>query len=191
MTDIPALQGLETRVREQLERLAELNRRLGRELSPRMRKFADLTMHGLEVVEGLLFYLELEMRTAVAENDALERALCESLGEDPSGILATIRRECERLGVPSIDLGAVELDHEVVIIIPRELAIKHQLIAFGWLDEGGKSHLQVAMVDPTNTFAFNDVRFAIGHEIKVYLASEDAIARAIEKYYPRPDPERA
>lgn len=191
MTDIPALQEQERLIRSRLEELADLNRRLEGESSPRLRKLVELSTHSLHVVEGILFYLALEMRMAVAQDGAIEQALQESLGEDPLDIADIIARESRQLVVPSIDLDAVDLDREVVVIVPREVAVTHQLIAFGWMSQAGKTYLMVAMADPTNIFAREDVRFLIGHHLKIYVASEEQIERAIAKYYPRPDPERA
>lgn len=195
MTDIPALQERVRRIHALLEELEELDRRLGVSVPSRASKYVDLIGHGLEVIEGLLFYLSLDMRMAKAQYEALERLFEEEPGDASSMDLRarplTDAEVRDQFGVPSIDLDAVELDREVVTIIPRKVAIRHRLIAFGWLDQEGKTCLQVAMADPTNIFAFDNVRFAIGREIKTYVANKDAIERAIKKYYPRPDPERA
>lgn len=195
MADIPTLLERVRRIHALLEELEELDRRLGVSLPSRANKYVDLIGHGLEVVEGLLFYLSLDMRMAKAQYEALERLFEEKPGDassmDLRARLLTDAEARDQLGIPSIDLDACEITREVVIRIPREIAVKHQLVAFGWIDQDGRTYLQVAMVDPTHIFAKDDVEFAIGHEIKIYVASEEQIARAITKYYPRPDPERA
>jgi type IV pilus assembly protein PilB len=82
-------------------------------------------------------------------------------------------------GVPSINLAYFEVDPNVIKLIPMETAMKYQILP---LSRVGSS-LTVAMVDPTNVFAMDDIKFMTGFNIEPVVASESAIAEAIKKHY--------
>jgi type IV pilus assembly protein PilB len=81
--------------------------------------------------------------------------------------------------VPAINLDEFEISPEVLKLITRESAVKHGLVP---INRSG-SNLIVAMSDPSNIFAVDDLKFATGHNIEVVVASERAIRNAIDKYY--------
>ena len=85
----------------------------------------------------------------------------------------------KQYGVPAISLGEFEIESSVIELVPREVAQKHQLIP---VNRAGAS-LIVAMGDPSNIFAIDDVKFLTGYNIEVVVAAEAAILSAIEKYY--------
>jgi len=82
-------------------------------------------------------------------------------------------------GVPSINLAYFEVDSSVIKLIPMETALKYQILP---LSRVGSS-LTVAMVDPTNVFAMDDIKFMTGFNIEPVVASETAIMDAIKKHY--------
>jgi type IV pilus assembly protein PilB len=82
-------------------------------------------------------------------------------------------------GVPSINLAYFEVDPNVIKLIPMETALKYQILP---LSRVGSS-LTVAMVDPTNVFAMDDIKFMTGFNIEPVVASETAIMEAIKKHY--------
>jgi len=82
-------------------------------------------------------------------------------------------------GVPSINLAYFEVDSNVIKLIPMETASKYQILP---LSRVGSS-LTVAMVDPTNVFAMDDIKFMTGFNIEPVVASETAITEAIKKHY--------
>jgi len=82
-------------------------------------------------------------------------------------------------GVPSINLAYFEVDPNVIKLIPMETATKYQILP---LSRVGSS-LTVAMVDPTNVFAMDDIKFMTGFNIEPVVASETAIMDAIKKHY--------
>ncbi|PYV18546.1 MAG: type IV-A pilus assembly ATPase PilB [Acidobacteria bacterium] len=82
-------------------------------------------------------------------------------------------------GVPSINLSYFEVDSTVTKLIPMETASKYQILP---LSRVGSS-LTVAMVDPTNVFAMDDIKFMTGFNIEPVVASETAIMEAIKKHY--------
>jgi type IV pilus assembly protein PilB len=82
-------------------------------------------------------------------------------------------------GVPAINLQYFEIDAAVVKLIPEETAKRYQILP---LSRVGAS-LTIAMVDPTNVFAMDDIKFMTGFNIEPVVASEPAIAEAIGKAY--------
>src|SRR3954468_7474043 len=82
-------------------------------------------------------------------------------------------------GVPAINLAEFELEPEVVALIPKDVATKHRVVP---VNRAGPS-LIVAMADPSNILAIDDLKFVTGYNIEVVVASEMAIATALEKYY--------
>ena len=85
----------------------------------------------------------------------------------------------KQYGVPSINLSDFEIDPEVLKLIPKEVVIRHQIIP---VNRAGNT-LIVAMADPSNIYAIDDIKFVTNLQIEVVVASEQAIAEAIEKYY--------
>jgi type IV pilus assembly protein PilB len=81
--------------------------------------------------------------------------------------------------VPSINLDDFEIEAEIVSLLNDEVVNKHQVIP---VHRAGSS-LVVAMADPSNIFAIDDIKFLTGYNVEVVVASESQIARAIEKYY--------
>jgi type IV pilus assembly protein PilB len=82
-------------------------------------------------------------------------------------------------GVPSINLNFFEVDPGVTKLIPMETALKFQVLP---LSRVGSS-LTLAMADPTNVFAMDDIKFMTGFNIEPVVASETAITEAIRKNY--------
>src|SRR5580700_4519228 len=86
----------------------------------------------------------------------------------------------KQYGVPSINLAQFKIDLTIVKLVPTETARKYQIIP---LSRSG-STLTIAMTDPTNVFAMDDIKFMTGYTVEPVVASEVAITDAIEKYYP-------
>jgi type IV pilus assembly protein PilB len=85
----------------------------------------------------------------------------------------------QQYGVPSINLSDFDIDPEVLKLVPKEVVVRHQLIP---VNRAGQN-LIIAMADPSNIYAIDDVKFVTNLNIDVVVASEPAIAEAIEKYY--------
>jgi type IV pilus assembly protein PilB len=85
-------------------------------------------------------------------------------------------------GVPAINLQYFEIDSSVVKLVPEDTAKRYQILP---LSRVGAS-LTIAMVDPTNVFAMDDIKFMTGFNIEPVVASESAIIDAIEKAYSQP-----
>ena len=82
-------------------------------------------------------------------------------------------------GVPSINLNEFEIDDAVIKLVPNEVAQKYQLVP---VNRAG-STLIVAMADPSNIFAIDDIKFMTGYNVEVVVAAEASIRQAIDKYY--------
>jgi type IV pilus assembly protein PilB len=81
--------------------------------------------------------------------------------------------------VPAINLSYFEIDPAVVKLIPYETAKRYQILP---LSRVGAS-LTIAMVDPTNVFAMDDIKFMTGFNIEPVVASESSILEGIDKAY--------
>src|SRR5262245_10238663 len=86
----------------------------------------------------------------------------------------------KQYGVPSINLSQFEIDPAVIKLIPADTAHKYQIIP---LSRAGAT-LTIAMTDPTNVFAMDDIKFMTGYNVEPVVASETAVADAVTKYYP-------
>ena len=86
----------------------------------------------------------------------------------------------KQYGVPSINLAQFEIDPGVIKLIPSETAHKYQIIP---LSRAGAT-LTIAMTDPTNVFAMDDIKFMTGYNVEPVVASETAVLEAIQRYYP-------
>ncbi len=82
-------------------------------------------------------------------------------------------------GVPSINLSEFDVDPAVIALIPADVAQKYQLVP---INRAGAT-LIVAMSDPSNIFAIDDIKFMTGFNVEVVVASEAAIKEAIDNYY--------
>ena len=82
-------------------------------------------------------------------------------------------------GVPSINLSHFEIDGTVIKLIPSEIAQKHQVIP---INRTGNV-LTVAMADPSNIFAIDDIKFMTGFKVEPVVAAETSIRNSINKYY--------
>ncbi|MDO8794157.1 MAG: type IV-A pilus assembly ATPase PilB [Vicinamibacterales bacterium] len=85
----------------------------------------------------------------------------------------------KQYGVPSIALGQFEIDPGVIKLVPAETALKYQIIP---LSRAGAT-LTIAMTDPTNVFAMDDIKFMTGYNVEPVVASETAVIEAIQTYY--------
>ena len=82
-------------------------------------------------------------------------------------------------GVPSINLKYYEVDASVIKLIPQDTAVRYQIVPLSRVG----STLTIAMTDPTNVFAMDDIKFMTGFNVEPVVASETAIAEAITKFY--------
>jgi type IV pilus assembly protein PilB len=82
-------------------------------------------------------------------------------------------------GIPSVNLELFQIDEQVLHLIPQEVAQKYSVLP---LSRVGAS-LTLAMVDPTNVFAMDDIKFMTGLNVEPVVVAEASIQQAISKYY--------
>lgn len=85
----------------------------------------------------------------------------------------------KQLGVPSINLSEYKIDPSVVSLIPLEMAKKYSIMPLARVG----ATLTIAMSDPSNIFATDDVKFMTGYNVEVAIAAESSIMNAISTYY--------
>lgn len=84
-----------------------------------------------------------------------------------------------QLGIPHVDLDKYEIKEEIATLLPENIARKYELIPIEKRDE----FVTVAMVDPLNIFALDDVRLYLKSEIQPAISTKAQIYRAIDKFY--------
>ncbi|CUP83063.1 GspE/PulE family protein [Clostridium baratii] len=92
-----------------------------------------------------------------------------------------------QLGIPRIDLESIDVDMTAVTTISEGLAKKYNLIPVKF----NNGNLVIAMSDPLNVFAEEDVALSSGYKVEIGIASEEEIRNAIAKYYSRDFMEKA
>ncbi len=85
----------------------------------------------------------------------------------------------KQYGVPSIDFSTVEIDETVTRLVPREVAQKYCVVP---VSRRGAT-LTLAMADPANVYAMDDIKFVTGFTIEPVVASEVSVRQAIERGY--------
>jgi type IV pilus assembly protein PilB len=85
----------------------------------------------------------------------------------------------KQYGVPAINLKDFDIDPDIIKLVPKEVCEKHLIIP---VNRAGAS-LIIAMSDPSNIFAMDDIKFLTGYNIETVVASEMAIREAVERYY--------
>ena len=85
----------------------------------------------------------------------------------------------KQFGVPSIAIGQFQIDPTVIKLVPAETAQKYQIIP---LSRSGAT-LTIAMTDPTNVFAMDDIKFMTGYNVEPVVASETEVDEALQRYY--------
>jgi type IV pilus assembly protein PilB len=133
---------------------------------------------------------ELLVRTGKIDQTQLNEAL--TLQKDQGGRVGTnlvklgyltekqlVESLSQHFKVPSVDLNGMEIDESVIKIIPADIARKYTILP---VTKSGAT-ITVAMIDPTNVFAMDDVKFMTGYRVEPVVASETAIRVSIDRYY--------
>jgi len=85
----------------------------------------------------------------------------------------------KQYSLPSINLGEIEIDVAVLKLVPREICEKHQVIP---VRRNGPT-LIVAMADPSNIYAIDELKFLTQYNIDPVVASEASVQAALSRYY--------
>jgi len=99
--------------------------------------------------------------------------LCMLSDEEVTAVLS------RQYGVPSVNLELFEVDPAAVALVPQETAERYSVLP---LSRVGAT-LTLAMVDPTNVFAVDDIKFMTGLSVEPVVVSETALNSAVRKYY--------
>lgn len=122
----------------------------------------------------------LQLKEALKAQKILGKKLGEILIDD--GIVSEediIEAITKQTGIERIDLNNVKFEKKVIKILPRNLCDKYNLIAFGL--EGEK--IQIALSDPLNIFAIDDVSISTGLDVKSYISNKKEIQKFIDINY--------
>ncbi|HSR11861.1 MAG TPA: ATPase, T2SS/T4P/T4SS family, partial [Thermodesulfobacteriota bacterium] len=82
-------------------------------------------------------------------------------------------------GVPAIDLNEIQIDADAIKMISPDVTFKYQAIPIKRIG----STLRVAMSDPSNILAIDDIKFLAGCHVEVFVSTESAIRAAIDRFY--------
>ncbi len=133
---------------------------------------------------------ELLLREKIITQDQLKKAIDEQkrnggrLGYNLAKLGYILEKDLteflsRQYGIPTIELSTQEIEPEIVRLIPEDVAQKYQIIP---VSRTG-STLVLAMADPSNIFAIEDIKFLTGYNVEPLIASDAAIKTAIEKHY--------
>ncbi|PYO01033.1 MAG: type IV-A pilus assembly ATPase PilB [Candidatus Rokuibacteriota bacterium] len=133
---------------------------------------------------------DLLVADGLVKQEELQRALAEQKGttEKLGSVLVRLNLVNEekligflsrQYGVPSITLSNLEVDASVLRLVPPQIAKKYEVLPVKRV----ANTLTLAMADPTNVFALDDVSFMTNLQVLPVVASQAAIRRAIERSY--------
>ncbi len=139
---------------------------------------AGLRLGQLLVKAGIVG--EKQLADAVEVHRATGRPLGRvlvDLGYATQGAVLSVM--AKQIGIEYIDFSSTRADPAAVAIVPKELALRYTLMPVQVRDDV----LVVAMADPQNVLALDDVRIVTRREIKPAISTKDDILAAIEEYY--------
>jgi type IV pilus assembly protein PilB len=158
----------------------DVSRHVMKSSPPRKRLGESLVSSGLIDEKTLQKALDIQK----IQKKRLGRILIEMGVADDQTIAKTLAIQ---LRIPIIHLSEMDIPKEIVSLVPAELVENHLIMPVKETKEG---FLLVAMVNPLDLNAVDDLRFVTQKRISIAIAPEDDILRAIEKYYPKKDLER-
>ncbi len=123
---------------------------------------------------------EAQLDAAIAEQARVGKPLGRILIE--SGTVAegdVVRMLAKQVGLEFLDLADFSVDPTTVGLVSEAVARRYQAIPIGWRDD----RLIVAMADPANVFALDDIRAVTGSEVVSVVATPSQISETIERYF--------
>ena len=132
----------------------------------------------LLIDEGLLTDAQLDAALAeqARSGKPLGRLLIEPGTISEAELVRTLARQ---VGLEFVDLSDRAIDGSVASLVTESLARRYQAIPIGWED----GQLVVAMADPSNVFAVDDIRAIAGAEVRTVVATATQINETIERFY--------
>jgi len=116
------------------------------------------------------------LRRSKERGQNLARVLIEDRLLTEDQFVATLANQ---LGLEFVDLATYPVDPAAVRLVGENLARRHLAMPIGWWE----GRLLVAMADPSNVFAVDDIRALTGAEVRQVVVTADAVQAAINKYY--------
>src|SRR5215831_10938052 len=133
---------------------------------------------------------DLLVREGLINQEQLQRALADQKGSNEKLGSILVRLDLinedqlidflsKQYGIPSITLTQLDVDAEVVKLVPAQIARKYEVLPI----KRAGNQLTLAMADPTNVFAVDDVGFMTNLQVVPVVASQGAIRKAIDRLY--------
>jgi type IV pilus assembly protein PilB len=133
---------------------------------------------------------DLLVREGLINQEQLQRALADQKGSNEKLGSILVRLDfinedqlidflSKQYGIPSITLTQLDVDAEVVKLVPAQIARKYEVLPI----KRAGNQLTLAMADPTNVFAVDDVGFMTNLQVVPVVASQGAIRKAIDRLY--------
>ncbi|ADL13279.1 type II secretion system ATPase GspE [Acetohalobium arabaticum] len=133
-----------------------------------------------DILVDVGFITEEELQEALEQQKGTEKRLGTVLKEMKLVTEQDVMEALEyQLGIPQVNLNKFIIDSEVIKMIPQSLAERHRAIPIKKED----NTLTVAMADPLDVLAIDDIRIKTDCEVIPVIASEDEIQQAIEQYF--------
>lgn len=140
-----------------------------------------IRMGDLLVAAGAITEEELQQALAMQKEKGqkLGQTLLEAGFISQELLIATLTQQ---LGVEYIELKGCKFDDDVLRLIPEDVVMKYNVVPLGY-DENNPNVLRVAMADPMDIIAVDDLSIITGAQIEALLAMEDDVTETIGKYY--------
>lgn len=144
-----------------------------REMARKIYRLGELLLSSGKITEEQLQQaLELQKRT----KKKLGEALVDGNFITENDMIEVLEFQ---LGIPHIDLEKYNINRYVANLIPESIVRRYELIA---IDQKGDT-IMVAMVDPLNIFALDDIKIALKSNIQPVISTKRNILKAIDKFY--------
>ena len=139
-----------------------------------MKQLGDILVQDGLVTEDQLFQA---FQMHKEQGKALGRVLVDSGFLTESQLVAAL---AQQIGLEFVDLGDYPVDGSVIASVPGAMCRKHSALPLRVDDEG---KLLLAMADPANVFAIDDIRSITGFDVRPVVATRADVLGAIDRYY--------
>jgi len=99
------------------------------------------------------------------------------------GEITLLKFLSKQLSLPCVDISKTKPSERAYALLPASLAKEHSAFPLDLRSDGARKKMYLAMSDPTNFNAIDEIRFQTGHTITPVIATETQIEAAISRYY--------